>query len=376
MSHLIFWASALLLVYTHIGYPALIWGWARWRPRRVAGADWEPSISVLIAAHNEGQCIEAKIENLLTLDYPAERLKVLIGSDGSIDDTVTRARRLEGPGVQVLAFASRRGKPAVLNDLARRASGEILVMADARQRFDKGALRALVRPFIDPSVGAVGGELVLLGEARGLQQGVGAYWRYEVLLRRSESLVDSTVGATGAIYALRRALFEPLPSDTLLDDVLLPLLVARRGYRVIFTPEAVAFDRAPTRRDGELTRKTRTIAGTFQLLRQHPWVLLPWRNRLWFQTLSHKGLRLLGPLLLSALFLASLALSAHAFYRLALGLQLVFYALGVVGAYCPQARSRFLTVPYAFCVLTVATIFAFGSVLAGRQRVTWPKASG
>lgn len=330
---------------------------------------------MLIAAHDEAPGIEAKIENILDLDYPPQRVEVLIGSDGSTDDTVARARRLESVAVRVLEFSPRRGKPAVLNDLAREARGEILVMADVRQRFDKGALRALVRPFVDPSVGAVGGELVLLGDPSGLQQGVSAYWRYEVLLRRSESLVDSTVGATGAIYALRRSLFEPLPPDTLLDDVLLPLLVARRGFRVVFEPTAVAFDRAATRGEEELTRKTRTIAGNFQLLRHHPWVLLPWRNRLWFQTLSHKGLRLLGPLLLTTLFLASLALSAHTPYRIALVLQLTFYLLGILGSYNPQARSRLLTVPYAFGVLTVATVYAFVSTVAGRQRVTWRKAT-
>ena len=165
------------------------------------------------------------------------------------------------------AFAVRRGKAAVLNDVVPRASGAIVVLADARQRFEPDTVRALTRPFADPAVGAVSGELILTETPDGptVGRGVGVYWRYEKLIRKSESRVDSTVGATGAIYAIRRELFEPIPEDTLLDDVLIPLRIVRRGYRVLFEPAARAWDRVAASAGEELARKVRTLAGNFQL---------------------------------------------------------------------------------------------------------------
>jgi cellulose synthase/poly-beta-1,6-N-acetylglucosamine synthase-like glycosyltransferase len=372
-----FWVAALLLGYTYVGYPALIWIWAHLRPRPARGREWEPTVSVLVAAHDEGARITAKIENLLGLDYPTDRLEVLVGSDGSTDDTVARARVFVSPVVRVVAFPVRRGKPAVLNDLARAAQGEVLVMADVRQGFDKAALRALVYPLADPAVGAVSGELVLAGGDTGpaVTHGVGVYWRYEKLIRRSESLVDSTIGTTGAIYAIRRALFEPLPEDTLLDDVLVPVRVTRAGHRVLFEPAALAFDHAAATSAEELTRKVRTIAGTFQLFARERWLLDPRANRLWLQAVSHKGLRLLGPGLLAVAGGTSVALAGHPLYAAALGLQGLFYALALAGAFAGSNRIRLLGVPFTFCLLNWATVLAVAALLRGRQDVTWRKAT-
>ena len=372
-----FWTAALLLGYVYLGYPALIWIWARLRPRPVFRRDWQPSVSVLVAAHNEGPRIAAKIENLLGLDYPTDRLEILIGSDGSSDDTVARAQAFESPALRVFAFPECRGKPAVLNDLVRTARGEVLVMADVRQIFDETALRALVRPLADPAVGVVSGELVLSGPEAGtaVTQGIGVYWSYEKGIRRSESLVDSTVGVTGAIYAVRRALFRPLPEDTLLDDVLLPVWVTRQGYRVLFEPGALAFDRAAATSAEELTRKVRTIAGTFQLFVRERWLLHPRTNRLWLQALSHKGLRLLAPALLAIAALTSVALASRPFYATALGFQVLFYALALAGALAGPTRVRLLDVPFTFCLLNWATVLALVTLRRGHQGVTWRKAA-
>ncbi|HKQ59671.1 MAG TPA: hypothetical protein VJS92_00215, partial [Candidatus Polarisedimenticolaceae bacterium] len=240
-------------------------------------------------------------------------------------------------------------------------------------------LRALVAPFADEHVGAVGGELVLTAqpETGAIGQGCGLYWRYEKAIRASEGSVDSTVGATGAIYAIRRELFEPIPSDTILDDVAIPMHVARRGFRVVFEPRARAFDRPPASALEEFTRKVRTLAGNFQLLAREPWLLLPWRDRLWFQVLSHKALRLLGPLLLAGAFLASLALIADPLYAFALLCQSAFYAAAGAGALLRNApfRPRLFAVPYTFCLLNAATAVAFWRWMRGQQRVTWARAS-
>src|SRR5678816_4193638 len=354
LSTYIFWASALLLVYLYAGYPILIHLWARLRPRHSIARDIQPRISILVVAHNEGHRLARRLENLLALEYPVDRVDVLVGSDGSNDGTDALSRGFRHPRLRIFNFPTRRGKAAVLNDLVKEARGEILVMADARQRFATDAIAKLVRHFADPAVGAVSGELVLTRNVKGtaVGEGVGFYWRYEKLIRSSESLTDSTVGVTGAIYAIRKELFEPLPEDIILDDVLIPIRIVARGYRVLFEPKARAYDRAAGTAAEEFKRKVRTIAGNFQLLSRETWLLSPLRSRLWLQTLSHKGLRLIGPLLLIAAFGANLALLSSPFYAGTLLAQVTFYLAALGGFLLRDARRRIraLIVPYTVCL--------------------------
>ena len=371
----LFWASVVLLLYTHFGYPALVWIWAWLRPRHPRALGGEPEVSVVVVAQDEAPRIDARIENLLAQDYPVDCLTILIASDGSTDGTAERARVYQQRNVRVFAFSARRGKPAVLNDVVRAARGEVLVLADARQRFETGALRALVAPFADPEVGVVSGELVLASGPDGsaVGEGVGAYWRYEKFIRRCESRIDSTLGATGAIYAIRRALFEPLPQDTLLDDVLIVLRIVRHGYRAILEPKARAHDRPATTAEEELRRKVRTLAGNFQLFSHEPWLLNPLRNRLWIQTVSHKGLRLLCPLFLLCALSANLCLVGSPMYAGALAGQIFFYA-AALGGHALQRRgkrTRLLAFPYVFCLLHWATVVAFFRFVTGQVAVTW-----
>jgi cellulose synthase/poly-beta-1,6-N-acetylglucosamine synthase-like glycosyltransferase len=374
----VFWTSIVLLCYVYAGYPLLIHLWARLRPRPWRRGAVAPRVSLLVVAHNEADRIVRRVENLLSLRYPADRLEILVGSDGSTDDTVVLARGFTDRRLRVFDFPVRRGKAAVLNELASRARGEIMVMADARQRFAVDALAELVRPFADASVGAVSGELVLTSGAEGsaMSEGVGFYWRYEKFIRSSESLVDSSVGATGAIYAIRRELFEPLPDDTILDDVLIPMRVVAGGYRVLFEPRARAWDRAAATAREEFVRKVRTIAGNFQLLSREPWLLNPNRNRIWFQTLSHKGLRLLGPGLFIGAFWANLELLGTPLYRLTFAAQTLFYLAALEGFLLRDARRRIrlLMVPYTVCLLNWATAVAFYRFVTGRQQVSWERA--
>ncbi|PWU24484.1 MAG: glycosyltransferase family 2 protein [Candidatus Rokuibacteriota bacterium] len=370
------WGSALLLGYAYVGYPALIWALARFRSARVRRTLDEPLVSVLVVAHNEAAQISGRIENLLALDYPADRLEIVLASDGSTDATVELARAWEPAGVSVTAFEARRGKAAVLNDLVLKARGEIAVLADARQRFDPGAIRALVQPFGDPRVGAVSGELVLTTgpEGTAVGHGVGFYWRYEKFIRRHESDVDSTIGVTGAVYAIRRDLFEPIAEDTILDDVLIPLQLSRRGYRVLFEPAARAWDRAPASAREEFARKVRTLAGNFQLFARERWLLVPARNRLWLQVVSHKGVRLLAPLFHAAAFLATLPLTSAA-SRCFLLAQVAFYTAALGGYVFRNAKRRtpLLALPYVVCLLNWATVVGFVRFMTGRQRVTWER---
>jgi cellulose synthase/poly-beta-1,6-N-acetylglucosamine synthase-like glycosyltransferase len=242
-------------------------------------------------------------------------------------------------------------------------------------------LRALVAPFADPAVGAVGGELLLEGEAgSAVAGGVGLYWRIEKLMRKAESRLDSTLGVTGAIYAIRRELFEAIPPDTILDDVLIPMRIVRLGRRVVFEAGARATDLASSAGAEEFRRKVRTIAGCFQLFAREPWLLSPLHNRLWLQTVSHKLLRLLiPPLLVLALAAnAALAASGDAFYQLALGVQLLFYAAALAGRHAgaaPPWLRRPLGAAYVVCLLAWATVVAFCRFASGRQAATWERAT-
>ncbi len=390
----VLWLSVALLFYVYIGYPTVAVVRARLRPkpaqrpveRRLHPATipfperrtlLEPTVSIVVVAYNEASSIEARLENLLALDYPADRLEIIVGSDGSTDDTVERARRYERSGVRVRAFRRRTGKPSVLNALVPTAAGEIVLFADARQRFEPSTLRALVADFADPSVGAVSGELMLEAPAgaASASQGAALYWRYEKLIRSAESRADSTVGATGAIYAIRRALFVPIPDDTLLDDVLIPLRIVQQGYRVLFEPNAVAYDRTSATATQEFTRKARTIAGTFQLFARERWLLDPRRNRLWFATVSHKGLRLLLPALHLGALGANVAASAVWPFQWLLGAQALFYAAAIAGGLQRRGswRLKVFTVPYTLCLLCWADVVGFYRFIANRQQVTWER---
>jgi cellulose synthase/poly-beta-1,6-N-acetylglucosamine synthase-like glycosyltransferase len=375
---LTFWVAILLLLYAYLGYPALIGAWALLRPRPATRGPNLPRVTIVVVAHNEVERIGARIDNLRTLDYPRESLEILIVSDGSTDGTADRARACELAGMQVIAFPTRRGKPAVLNEIVGQSLGDIVLLADARQRFDPGAVRALVALFDDPGVGAVSGDLVLTDDGRGtaVGQGVSAYRRYESFVRLCESRVGSTVGATGALYAIRRSLFPPLPEDTILDDVLIPMRIARRGYRVLFEPQARAFDRAPATAREEFGRKARTLAGNFQLLSRERWLLNPFGNRLWLQTVSHKGLRLIGPILLVAAFASNLILIGRPGYRLVFLAQVTFYAGALLGGLL-RVKGRVLplfSLPYTFCLVNGAALVGAFRFFASRQRVTWDKA--
>lgn len=375
---MIFWAAVVCVVYTYLAYPCLIGVLARLRPRPVRRSPIRPQVSILIVAHDESQWIRRKIENCLALDYPKERLQIVVASDGSTDRTVNIARCYAAQSVTVIAFEARRGKASVLNAVIRKLRGDIIVLSDARQRYERGALAALAENFADPEVGAVSGELMVTNRAgAAVGEGVGFYWRYEKSIRRHESACDSTVGATGAIYAIRKELFEPIPADTLLDDVLIPMAVVRQGYRVVFEPAAMAFDETAATPAQEFTRKVRTIAGNFQIFSRQPWLINPFKNRLWIQTISHKGLRLLGPGLLLAILAANVALLDEWFYRATLALQGLFYSAAGLGHLLKNrgGRSkRWLGVPYVFCFLNLITVVSFYRFVTGRQGVTWTKA--
>ena len=369
----LFAISALALVHVFAGYPLWVAALARWRPRPVQRRAWTPRVTAVLAVHDGAAHVRAKLEGLLALDYPPGLLDIVVACDGCRDDTAARARALGDPRIRVLEFAERRGKAACLNDAVAEARGEVLLMTDVRQRLEPDALRQLVANLGDAQVGAVGGQLRLFDAHTGFARGIDAYWRYETLIRASESRSGSVIGVSGALYAMRRALFRPLPAGTVLDDVLVPMQVAAAGLRVVYEPAAVAWDGSSQQPREEQRRKIRTLAGNYQLVQLAPWLLLPWRNPLWFRFVSHKLLRLLAPWLLLALALsATLLATRHAlFAATALGL-LAALAAVVAGRLLPTLGGRrpvrLLT---AFCYLNLFAAQALLAFARNRRLHLW-----
>lgn len=361
MVEFVFWFSLFALGYTYCGYPFVLWVWARIGPCQVSQVRKEsivPSVSIVIAARNEEQHIARRIEDCLNVDYPADRVEVIVISDGSTDGTVDIIQRYAGHRVRPVILLDRLGKAAALNHGVAEARGEIILFTDARQTFDKSAVRELVVGFCDPRVGAVSGELVLVeGQGGAPLHDAGLYWRYEKGIRKAESRIDSVIGATGAIYGIRKALFVPLPTGTILDDVMIPMRIVLQGYRVVFEEKAVAYDALSTNIEQEFRRKVRTLAGNYQLFRLMPELWSPFQNRLLFQYLSHKVTRLLAPFGLLAL-LASSVLLASGPYAVARWLQIVFYCLAWVGWHMRRFAWRIplTSVPLTFVMLNYAAV--------------------
>ena len=368
----VFWFSAALLAYTYAGYPAWLWVRSRLRYRPVKSASSAPSVSIVMIVRNEAAALERKLKNLLSLDYPAGNSEIVVVSDGSNDATNTILDYFAADGrIRILVNPASRGKAACLNDAVAAARGEIVLFTDARQQVESGALRLLVDAFADPEVGCASGELMLGDPVAGEHiRGMGLYWRVEKSVRQMESASASVVGATGAIYAVRKSLIVPVPASTILDDVYIPMHVVRQGFRVVFITEARAWDVADQGHEREFSRKVRTLSGNYQLLQLAPW-LLSSRNPIRFEFISHKLLRLLAPFLLVTMFVSSLVLP-QMFFRAALLSQVVFYALGVL-AILKLTRgpwTRIADAARTFMVLNAAASVAFIKFILGRE-VAW-----
>lgn len=354
LAETVFLIATAALLYVLVLYPLILGILRRISPRPVLRGLELPTVSVVVPVHNGESFLEAKLRSLIALDYPKDRLEILVASDGSTDRTNEIARRFTG--VRLLDLPSG-GKCSALNAAVPLVSGEILFLTDVRQIVDPQSLRFLVRNFADPAVGAVSGNLKIGGIEPGESANIGVYWRFESWIRDSLSALDSMFGATGPFYALRRSLFVPIPQDILLDDMYLPLSLFRRGFRLIVDSDAVAWD-IPTSLDTEFRRKVRTLAGNYQLLTWYPWLLTP-ANRMWFHFMSYKIGRLLLPWILMAIAGSSLFLPSP-WRTLVLAPQLVAYALAAAYPLLPPSLRRITSPLRTFAVMMLA-------VLAGLQ---------
>ncbi|CAN5519931.1 glycosyltransferase family 2 protein [soil metagenome] len=364
----LFWVSFALVSYAYIGYAIWLWLYVHLRRLAVRKGPFTPTVSIVIAARNEGKNLPAKLDNIRQLDYPQHLLQVVIASDGSTDDT-EQILHAAGPSVVPVILRTSHGKAGALNKAVKQTTGEILVFLDARQSVDARAVAELASCFADPNIGAVSGELLLESAAgQSADSALGIYWKIEKAVRKLESASGSVVGVTGAIYALRRELYTEIPPDTILDDVFVPMHVAHHGKRVIFEPAAIARDLIFKEKGKEFSRKVRTLTGNYQLLQLAPWLLTP-SNPLLFRFISHKLMRLLVPFLLVAMLFAS-ALVGTPLYWGIFSAQVAFYGLALIGSLNPTAkRLKPVAIANTFVMLNAAAAQAFYNFVAGRKKL-------
>lgn len=370
-------ASAGLLAYGAVGYPAALAVLRRVRPRPVRlDPAYRPGISLVVAAFNEEAVIGAKLDAVAGLRYPRGLVEVIVAADGSDDLTPEIARA--HPGVIVLDDPVRRGKAAALNRAALQASGEILVFTDANNVLDPGCLEALAAHLGDPEVGVVAGAKHILDESgRALDAAEGAYWRYEALIRSLEAGIGSVTGVSGELIAVRREAFRPIREDAILDDWALALQAAARGWRIAYADDARSFEPASATVGDELVRRSRIFTGTWQTLASALPALLVRRPLLAWQIVSHKGLRLVAPFLAIALLVSSGVLATRTGWAWAvLGAQVAFYALALAGWVDARRghRRRLPFTAYYLVRLNLAALRGFVDFGARRDLSAWKKA--
>jgi biofilm PGA synthesis N-glycosyltransferase PgaC len=387
-----FWLGAAFVVYVYAGYPVLLWLLARRRRdgsrRPQADPAALPTISVVIAAHDEEAVIAEKLENTLALDYPAERRQIVVASEGSRDATFEIVERFAARGVEQSFRPERRGKVAAINDAVSRARGEIVVFSDANNFYEPAALRRLVAAFQEPRVGAATGTKCLRQEDGSLAESEGLYWRYESFIKRHEARLGSCIGAAGEILAVRRALLEPIPAGVINDDFYLAMRVLCRGHAVAYVPEARSWERTSVGLAEERVRRARIVAGRFQAFGMAG-RLFPWgRPLLLWQLLSHKLARPLVPWAMLVALVANVVawlwpppagsgwlMLERPWAGWLLALQVAFYALAAIGGRLPlRGRlAKLLFLPAFVVSSNVAAALGLIGYLAGRQTAVWKR---
>jgi biofilm PGA synthesis N-glycosyltransferase PgaC len=374
----LFLSSVALIAYTLAGYPLIVAVWARLRPRPVAAdSSFTPSVSLIIAAYNEADCIRQKLDNCSSLDYPDDRLEIIVVTDGSDDGTDRIASPHPDPRVRVLHRPERLGKTAALNRAVSHASGGILVFSDANNLYRPETIRALAAPFSDSTVGAVTGRKTIGGSETDLDRTEGMYWRYEAKIVFWEGQIGSATGVAGEVLAVRRDAFVPPPEDIINDDTMIALSAASDGWRIAYAPTAVSIETASATVADEMVRRSRIFAGTYQALSRLLPTLVRSQPRLAWQLVSHKGLRLSIPFAMATALASNLALARRAQWIGLLALaQTLFYGAAVWGWRRERSGrpAGFTHFPYYFCQANVAALRGFAAFAGRRAHRPWAKA--
>jgi cellulose synthase/poly-beta-1,6-N-acetylglucosamine synthase-like glycosyltransferase len=375
----LFWLFMACVAYAYAGYPLLLVAASLVLPARKPSLEFRPSerplrVTLVVPAYNEAAVLNRRIENLRVLRFPADRIEFLLGSDGSTDGTAAVAASVPDPRFRVVNISQRAGKTALLNTMVALSTADLLVFTDANSEFDEDALQHLVAPFADPTIGCVIGELVYLNRREaGVRAGEGLYWRFENAIKEMESRFGGTLVATGAIYALRRSIWQHLPAG-ISDDSVAPLLALKAGYRVVVEPKARAFERAANDLSEEFARKARMVTRQLGAHRYVGYFLKPLQPMLAFRLASHKLMRWLVPFFLTGAFVANLFLLAQPFYQATLAIA----GLGAIAFFAGRAALKHsiplpavLRLWVYFCTVNSAACTGVIDFLRGRHRAVW-----
>lgn len=376
MSEYLFWISLFFIVYTYFGYPVIIWALSRTRTMpqiEIQGDINWPELSIVIPVYNEKNNINKKIENILALDYPSDKINIILVSDGSDDGTDKIFSN--DSRVTFVSYGERQGKPTALNLAIEHVVTEIVVFTDIRQTLDKYAVKYLVKRLILPGIGAVSGELCHTESTSTVGKNVGLYWLYEKWIRKSESRFNSTAGVTGALYAIHTKNYFPLRKDTLLDDFEVPMFIIKKNLRVVLETQAKLYDTSQEDIAGEKKRKIRTLTGNFQSFIWNRWLFLPWKNPIILQFLSHKVFRLLVPYAM-LICLISAYTANSLFYSVIFWAQLSFYFSGFIGNISTKFKNfKLISIIVVFLELNASAVLALIQFLTGKVKVRWDKTS-
>ena len=367
---LLFWLFVAIPFYAYVGYPIVLSLMCAVFKRPVRKQKFEPFITLLIPAYNEAEHIAGKIRDSLELEYPPEKLEILVACDGSRDDTPSIAQAMaDGQRVRVLNFPKNRGKILTLNDGVRESRGEVVVFSDATALLYPDSLRHLLSNFADPEVGAASGRYtVVRADEVGIGKSEDFYWKYETFLKVHESQLDSMLGAHGHLHAIRRDLYPYPPAGTINDDYIIPVSVLSKGFRAVYEPDAVVYEDA--REMTGFGRRVRIMAGNVQQLREIKGLLRPFRFLPLFFFLSHKAIRLLVPFAMVAALIANGFLISSPVYLALFWAQAVFYLFALAGTLF-LLRPKTLMLPYYFCMINAAVFFGVYHAITSRRGMAW-----
>jgi len=372
---ILFWTCISVLGYVYVGYPLLVYLMSRLWPKPLKTAEIEPEVTILITAFNEEDSIRAKLENTLKIDYPADKLEILVASDGSTDRTDSIVEEFASHGVKLFRKEGRVGKTTTQNNAVDQAAGEIVLFSDATTIYREDVFQQILPAFADESVGCVAGRLIYVDDlSTTVGLGAQSYWGYETFIKIAESRVCSLIGASGCLYAVRRSAYEPMYAEAC-SDFLICTNLYRKGLRSVFAPDAVCFEHTNRQAADELRMRVRVISQTFTDLWRNRDMLNPLKSGFFaVELISHKVLRYAVPLILFVFFSASVLFASNsAFYAAALLLQLLFYSSAFIGWLLERAgkRPHLLAMPLYFVLANLASVMAFYKFLRGETYARW-----
>jgi len=374
MAKVIFWLMIFIIAYTYFGYSLLIYLISLMVNNKINKKDIEPPVTFLITAYNEEESIRQKLENTLNLDYPKDKLEIIVASDGSTDRTEEIVKEFRDKGVILHRVEGRVGKTETQNQAVNIVTGDIIIFSDATTKYKRDAIKKIVRNYNDPTVGAVSGRYEYI-DPKGTQVGLATivFWRYENFIKSRQTKIKTITGACGCIYSVRRELYEPLRRDVI-SDLVEPLKILEKGYRIAFEPEAIAYEQTTERSSQEFNMRIRVISRGMNGLLSVKGLLNPFRyGFVSFQLVSHKVLRWLIPFFVTILFFSNLALLGNRFYNLIFILQVFFYLFALLGWVVDHYNKKFklFSLPLYFCVVNLASAVSLIKTIWGEKDIVW-----